>query len=384
MNSRFHQYSLLTLLVIMTAGCSSGESTPAAEFSLSVSIAGPGSGTVVSTPAGIHCGTDCSENYPENSIITLTASRTAGSSFAGWSGACNGTAGCDVSMDSAKSVTATFIEYSVDCSAYAAYVPARTPEITLSSSGAAATTLVLMHGKAGSPLDAYLAPLATALSDAGYDVVVPYLPWSETAWDGAMCEAMNYIDSLAAAEALKGRNVVIAGHSMGGAHALIYAATAPSDEVKAVITLAPGHFPHLELPLLILLDPINASSIASSTTLAEEMVAAGNGDQLNTFDTLIPDLNNPLLQISATANHYLSYHALDQFPDINDVLPVIKLPVLWLAGTDDELTDLYNMAVLSGQIASNGSLYQPVSGDHLDMVSNSALAVTAWMLSLGL
>ena len=108
---------------------------------------------------------------------------------------------------------------------------------------------------------------------------------------------------------------------MGGAHALIYAATSPAAEVKAIVTLAPGHFPQLELPLLTVFDPSTAASITSSIAKAEDMVANGNGDQLDTFDTLVPDLNTPLLQISATANDYLSYHALYQYPDINDVLP---------------------------------------------------------------
>jgi pimeloyl-ACP methyl ester carboxylesterase len=171
---------------------------------------------------------------------------------------------------------------------------------------------------------------------------------------------------------------------MGGAHALIYAATSPAAAVKGIITLAPGHFPQLELPLLTVLDPITAASITSSIAKAEDMVANSFGDQLDTFDTLIPDLNNPLLQISATANDYLSYHALYQYPDINDVLPTIKLPVLWLAGAEDPLTDFYDMPALFSRITSPISTYQDVSGDHLGMVSNSAARIEVWIPLLGL
>lgn len=382
MKHLLHKNSLLLLLIIFITACSGGDSGSSTTFNLAISIDGPGTGTVASSPAGINCGTDCSESYPQNTIITLTASRATGSSFAGWSGACSGTESCTVTMDAAKSVTATFIEYSVDCSSYAAYNPATAPVITPSSAAPATTTVIVMHGKAGTPL--YLLPLYTELSNVGYDVVAPYMPWSDTGWDGSMCEAMNYIDSLAAQEAVKNMDVIIAGHSMGGAHALIYAATAPAVEVKAIIALAPGHFPHLELPLLTLFDPGTAASLTSSITLAEDMVANGFGDDPATFDTLIPDLNNPLLQISATANDYLSYHALDQYPDINDVLTVIKLPVLWLAGDDDPLTDFYDMATLFIRITSQNSSYELVNGDHLGMVSSSAAPIDGWLFSLGL
>lgn len=383
MTELLYRNKLLLLLIILIAGCSGGDSnsaTTASTFNLTVSVDGPGTGTVISSPAGINCGSDCFENYTENTIVTLTATRASGSVFAGWSGACSGTDNCSVTMDAVKAVTATFAEYSVDCSAYAAYAPTTPPVMALSAG--ATTTVIVMHGKAGSPLDGIF--LYDELANAGYDVVAPYMPWSSLVWDGSVCGAMNYIDSLAMQEALKGNSVIIAGHSMGGAHSLIYAATAPAAEVKGIIVLAPGHFPQLELPLLTVFDPITAASITSSIAIAEDMVAIGNGDILYTFDTLIPDLGSPLLTISATANDYLSYHALDQYPDINDVLPTIKLPVLWLAGADDELTDFYNMSALFNQISSQYSIYEAVTGDHLGMVSSSAAPMIAWLPTLGL
>jgi hypothetical protein len=75
---------------------------------LTVSKAGTGSGTVTSSPAGISCGATCSHAFPEDTVVTLTPTADAGSSFAGWSGACSGTGACTVTMDQARSVTATF------------------------------------------------------------------------------------------------------------------------------------------------------------------------------------------------------------------------------------------------------------------------------------
>jgi hypothetical protein len=81
--------------------------TPA-EFALSVSKSGAGSGTVTSSPAGISCGSECSAKFAETQTVTLTATPASGSSFAGWSGACTGLGSCQVTMSAAKSVNAKF------------------------------------------------------------------------------------------------------------------------------------------------------------------------------------------------------------------------------------------------------------------------------------
>lgn len=84
------------------------------EYALDVTKDGTGAGTVTSSPIGVDCGADCTEDYSHGTSVTLSAVATAGSEFTTWTGAgCSGTGTCVVTMDAAKSVTATFtlLEY---------------------------------------------------------------------------------------------------------------------------------------------------------------------------------------------------------------------------------------------------------------------------------
>ena len=83
--------------------------TFAPTFSITVTPAGSGTGTVTSSPGAINCGATCTDTFAQNAVVTLTASPTAGSVFAGWSlGSCPGTGTCVVTVSAAVSVTATF------------------------------------------------------------------------------------------------------------------------------------------------------------------------------------------------------------------------------------------------------------------------------------
>jgi Divergent InlB B-repeat domain len=76
---------------------------------ISVGKAGTGGGNVDSSDKRIACGSKCSAPYAAGSVVTLTAKANSGSSFAGWTGACNGTAStCSVTVNGANTATANF------------------------------------------------------------------------------------------------------------------------------------------------------------------------------------------------------------------------------------------------------------------------------------
>lgn len=75
---------------------------------LDVTLAGGGSGSVASVPAGIACPADCTQDYADGTPVTLTATPLPGSFFSGWTGDCAGAGTCQPALDANRAVTATF------------------------------------------------------------------------------------------------------------------------------------------------------------------------------------------------------------------------------------------------------------------------------------
>ena len=67
---------------------------------LTVTKTGTGTGSI--TGPGINCPGDCSETYADGTAVSLSASPTGGSSFAGWSGDCARTGPCNLTMNANK------------------------------------------------------------------------------------------------------------------------------------------------------------------------------------------------------------------------------------------------------------------------------------------
>ena len=89
------------------ASAASAPVTPlAANYQVTVTL--NGNGVVKSDPAGIDCGTTCAASFPGGKEVTLTATPATGFFFAGWTGACTGTADCKFLMTADKSVRAKF------------------------------------------------------------------------------------------------------------------------------------------------------------------------------------------------------------------------------------------------------------------------------------
>jgi len=106
--------------ITATSGAISGSATlqvtaVVTSSTLTVTLIGTGNGTVTdnleqincTTTAGVQSGA-CSGSYTAGTVVTLTATPSSPSTFAGWGGACSGTAGCSVTLTTSQSVTASF------------------------------------------------------------------------------------------------------------------------------------------------------------------------------------------------------------------------------------------------------------------------------------
>jgi hypothetical protein len=73
---------------------------------LTVSVSG--SGSVSSSPVAIACPGTCTAKIYDNELVTLAATPSTGESLVAWGGACTGNGACQVTMNGAQSVGATF------------------------------------------------------------------------------------------------------------------------------------------------------------------------------------------------------------------------------------------------------------------------------------
>jgi hypothetical protein len=74
---------------------------------LTVTRSGTGSGTIISSPSGINCGADCTEQYLPNTAVSLSAAPATYSTFTRWSGDTDCVDGI-VTMNTSKSCNAVF------------------------------------------------------------------------------------------------------------------------------------------------------------------------------------------------------------------------------------------------------------------------------------
>jgi len=171
-----------------TSNAITGDCTVTASFilntyALTVAVNGSGSGTV--TGAGISCPGDCSETLDHGSVIALTATASTSSTFNGWSGACSGTGSCSITMDSAKSVSATFTLNSYTVTPGAGANGSISPATAQTISHGATTTFTVtpsagysasVGGTCGGSLAGNLYTTAAIIGNCTVDAVFTFIP----------------------------------------------------------------------------------------------------------------------------------------------------------------------------------------------------------------
>ena len=78
-----------------------------------------GTGTITSAPQGINCGSTCKYGFTPGTTVTLTASPNGSSGFTGWgrdASTCGTTNPCVLTMNSDRTVSASFMSYTLKAS----------------------------------------------------------------------------------------------------------------------------------------------------------------------------------------------------------------------------------------------------------------------------
>lgn len=75
---------------------------------LTIVLAGSGTGSITSAPAGIMCPPTCTYEVNRGTTVTLTPTPAAGSTFIAWSGFCESGGVCEVTVSEDTTVTAVF------------------------------------------------------------------------------------------------------------------------------------------------------------------------------------------------------------------------------------------------------------------------------------
>jgi len=230
--------------------------------------------------------------------------------------------------------------------------------------------IIALHGKGSRPDKGFRVELYEKLNAAGYEVVAPFMTWSER-WDGTFDEGLAVIDAAVEKSKSRGKEAVVVGHSLGGASSLIYASN-PHKDLLGIAVIAPGH-------------PLHRSGkmrkiVKSSVKKARKMVKKDRGDEKSYFK----ERNSGRTRdVYMSAEAYLSFYDKKVHPNVDELLGDITIPLLWIGGREDPLTSKLQMAERFEEIPKNNkSRFVILAGDHQPVVPNSADEIIKWIESL--
>jgi len=98
---------LLAFLIVLTACGGGGSTSSSSSQQAQITVTTTGSGTVTSSPGGIHCPGTCTASFNVGTRVALSATAGSGYQFAGFGGACSGQS-CKVLLSGNQSVSVTF------------------------------------------------------------------------------------------------------------------------------------------------------------------------------------------------------------------------------------------------------------------------------------
>ena len=227
--------------------------------------------------------------------------------------------------------------------------------------------LVFVHGAGGNSLSFYYQLRAFPGSDA---VDLPGHPQGTPA-----TSIEGYTEWLRGYIAGKGfRDVVLTGHSMGGAVAQTYALKYP-EELRGLILMGTGARLRVHPDIFKMCE----EAIKDPGPWLQQRAAA--------YAKVAPEVREKLLERTQQVGPRVAlndYHCCDKFDIIGDV-GQIRLPTLIIAGTQDELTPLMYHDYLESHITGSRKVVidQATHAAHLEYPEQVNAAIEEFVASLG-
>lgn len=240
---------------------------------------------------------------------------------------------------------------------------------------AAATGVVLMHGKQSNYRVAGLQDVASKAQGAGMKALVPEMPWAGAGWEKISVtpeQVFGLIDGYAAQ--LRGQGatrIVVGGSSLGANMALAYAVA--RQNVAGVVMAAPGHSPGLHYR--------TNPSIKEAIDKAGGMVHAGQGAQPFTG----PDDNQgSSMRVTTTAATYFGWmnpRGAASMPAQAPNLPA-TIPLMLIIGTKDPAYRSAEETIYKPAAKNPYSKYLVVEAEHRNTDHAASARIVEWIKGL--
>lgn len=228
--------------------------------------------------------------------------------------------------------------------------------------------IVFLHGKKGNPSLDHNSKFIKEMSNAGYTVIAPIMPWSQKrGYEGTRSQGLEVIDE--AVKLLGKSKVVVVGHSMGGMAALQYGARGVPSTVVGLVSVAAGH------------DPNNAGKLRGLTEDAAETACAATKAGKGADKSNYPEMNmGKKYSIDATAEYYCTYYSLNEYPDSLQIAGSIKTPTFILSGSGDRLTHVYSHDEIFFSLPENDlNRQETLPGKHKSVLYKNVDAIIGWI-----
>ncbi len=216
--------------------------------------------------------------------------------------------------------------------------------------------VVVMHGNYAPYPQNATKYLGRMLADAGFIVITPDMPYSaDRQFDKTLQDTLFEIDDYVAELQRQGAaKIFIAGHSLGGSTAIYYGTRATVD---GIIAIGPGFHPQ---------DASYQSRLGDSVTRAEQMIAAGNGNEKADFIDYDSSYTPPSFTIYTTAVDYFSWFNPQSQVNAPQNTPMLipGTPLMWVVGTQDQVYFRYGDTVFNTAPANPNNTYVVVDADH--------------------